>query len=443
MTVGLQKVIQSVGQIVARDGLAQLADIDLLRLYETNRDSTAFEILVRRHGAMVLGVCRRVLGQFGDADDAFQATFLALIQHSRSIRADGSLAGWLYCVARRMSIRTNRLRISQARTELLAARPERVTGSEVEQSDWLAMLDREIERLPKCYRDAFILCHLEGQAQDAAARQLGCPLGTLQSRLARAKERLRARLSPTIQTLAPFALGVVSPLLVKATVSAAIKLSQGLSAAIPSTPIVLSKEVGKPMFLIKAKCLLMIVLAASTIGSSAVFLHQPVASATAPTTTSPPAEPTIEELKRENERLRREVATLKRQVGELKEEAALLRGDDVPTDAEILSELTRRKVVTKEAFSVNREDIIIVKNMLCAKLDPVRNFPLVGNARIRHRHWECTVYYTEIVERNGPNSVSEKKLRVQVIYIDKDNLVNSSGQQITISSNPTPPRTGP
>ena len=460
MAVVLHELIHHVGRIAMREGLAHRSDCELLRLFEADRDSAAFEVLVRRHGPMVLGVCQRVLVRRGDADDAFQATFLALIQHSRSIRPAGSLGGWLYRVARRISVRASRLRTAQTRHERLGARPESVTANDVERSDSLARIDREIERLPKCYREAFILCHLDGQAQDVAARQLGCPLGTLQSRLARAKERLRARLRPLNLVVPALTSCVVSPQLVQATGKAAARLMEGPSVSTVSAAIALSQEVSNPMFLIKTHCLALVLMVATTIGMGTVLVNHPLASATAAApndppnkatspvgsgsgapSNSPPAEPTIEELKRENERLRKEVTSLKTRVEELAVEAALLRGDDVPTDAEILRALQQHKIVAKEPCEVYRDDIIIVKNRLVDKLDPVRFFPLVGNAQLRHRHWECTVYYTEIIGQSTANARAERKQRSHVIYIDKDILVNSAGQPIKSGNTTIPSRT--
>jgi RNA polymerase sigma factor (sigma-70 family) len=216
-------LVHHLGRVATRDGLSQLTDAELLGRFLAARDPLAFEVLVWRHGAMVLGVCGRVLGRGADAEDAFQATFLALVRHARSVRAGVSLAGWLYRVARRVSVRAVRQRAARARRECLAARPEAVTCDAAEWADWRAALDREVGRLPRPYREAFVLCHLDGRAYEEAARELGCPLGTLHSRLARARERLRTRLGGL-----PSVVGVVvSGRLAGATVSAAVRLAEG------------------------------------------------------------------------------------------------------------------------------------------------------------------------------------------------------------------------
>jgi RNA polymerase sigma factor (sigma-70 family) len=409
----LSELVRHLGRVAVRDGLAPLADGELLRRYAADRDPAAFEALVRRHGAMVLGACARVLGRGGDAEDAFQATFLALVRHARAVRADGSLAGWLYRVARRVSTRASRERVLRARRECRAARAEAVTSDAAEWADWRAALDREVERLPRHYREAFVLCHLDGRAHEDAARELGCPLGTLHSRLARAKERLRARLG----SLPVVAGVVVSERLVGATARAAAGLADGSAV---TTAVALSQGVWSPMALFNAKLAVAAVSVVVTVGSGALLLGPPAATATATQTPARPAEPTIDELRRENERLRREVAHLKKLLSVQEKAVALRPDDDPPTDAEIL------RVMPKAAGAPPgfRDNIVIVKEKLIDRLDPPRELPLVGPARLRHRHWQCTVYYTETEERPGQGRVVTP--RVQVVYLDQDMLVRAA-----------------
>ncbi|MDB5310640.1 MAG: hypothetical protein JWO38_4842 [Gemmataceae bacterium] len=422
----VQELVHRLGRIAACGGLARLTDVELLLRFATDRDPTAFEVLVWRHGAMVLDVCGRVLGRGADADDAFQATFLALVRHARSIRAGESLAGWLYRVARRISIRVSRQKLRRARRECLAARLEAVIVDDVERSDWRAFLDREIERLPPRYREAFILCHLEGRAHETAARELGCPLGTLHSRLARAKERLRARLGPYGVALPAVAAVAVSGRLVKATVTAAVGLAEGSGAATSTAAAALSQGVWNPMVLIKAKCFVAAVLAVAAFGAGATVLKHPAATATSTPATPVCTEPTVEELKRENERLRREVASLKKRLAEAEGETARRRDDDPPTDAEVLRALPKVARGIPHGSETFRDDVVIVKNRLVDKIDPPRYFPLVGLAQLRHCHWECVVHYTETVQTDLPSPTKIKKQRSQVVYIDKDTLVRAA-----------------
>jgi hypothetical protein len=232
---------------------------------------------------------------------------------------------------------------------------------------------------------------------------------------------------------------------------------EGPSVSTFSATIALSQEVGNPMILIKTHCLALVLMVATTIGIGTALVNHPLASATAAAPNDPPnkattpvgsgsgapgtaprAEPTMEELKRDNERLRKEVTSLKKRVEALAVEAALLRGDDEPTDAEILRHFARVEIAAKGACEVYHDDIRIVKKQLVDKLDPARFFPLVGTAQLRHRHWECTVYYTETIKRDYPFPSLEKKQRVHVVYIDKDMLVNSAGQPIKMGSNTRP-----
>lgn len=401
----LTELVHHLGRAATRGGLADLADGELLRRFADDRDPLAFETLVRRHGPMVLAACGRVLGRGGDAEDAFQATFLTLVRHARSVRAGDSLAGWLYRTARRVGVRASRRRAGRVRRECRAARPEAVAADDVERADWWAALDREVERLPRAYREAFVLCHLEGRPHEAAARELGCPLGTLHSRLARAKERLRASLG----AVPVLAAAVVSARLAHATASAAAGLAEGAAGGTVGAILAFSHGVWNPMTLIRTKLAVVALSAAAVVGPASVLTSPPAASATAPQPPSRPADPALEELRRENERLRREVAELRQQLAAARRPAVQL-GDGPPADADVLRALPR------VAPGVYRDDVVIVKNKLVDQLGPPVRYPIVGAARLRHRHWECAVYYTE----RGPAAPAH---RTDVVYLDQDVLV--------------------
>jgi RNA polymerase sigma factor (sigma-70 family) len=171
-------------------------DEQLLYRFQGNRDEAAFAALVQRHGPMVLGVCRRVLHDCHDAEDAFQATFLVLARKAGSVTNPALLFHWLHSVAWRtaMEAKTRRLRRRTAEWQtpppVGEGPPEHLLWAEVRQ-----VLDEEIGRLPLRFRLPFVLCYLEGKTNEEAAGILGCPKGTVVSRLSRAKERLRQRLS--------------------------------------------------------------------------------------------------------------------------------------------------------------------------------------------------------------------------------------------------------
>jgi RNA polymerase sigma factor (sigma-70 family) len=241
-----------------------VGDADLLERFLTGRDEAAFELLVWRHGPLVLGVCRRVLGDPHDAEDAFQATFFALAQKASTIDQRDSLSAWLYKVAYRIALRARAQRArrngaEQPLGEHPVAQPGTDPADEVAWRDLAPVLDREVTRLPEKYRLPFILCYFEGKTNEAAAAQLGCPRGTVLSRLARARERLRERLGRRGLTLGvgPFALllvqharalAEVSPVLVNAAVQLAILLPAArLAAGLSAAPVKLAQAVLRDM----------------------------------------------------------------------------------------------------------------------------------------------------------------------------------------------------
>jgi RNA polymerase sigma factor (sigma-70 family) len=168
-------------------------DEELVRRLADGSDPTALERLMWRHGRMVLGLCRRVVRDAHGAEDAFQATFLILLRKAGTIGKGRSVASWLYQVAYRISLRA---RAGAARAP--AAADDRIRSVSRDDptptGDLWQVLDEEINRLPEKYRSAVVLCDLEGLSRDEAARALGCPGGTVASRLARGREQLRARL---------------------------------------------------------------------------------------------------------------------------------------------------------------------------------------------------------------------------------------------------------
>src|SRR5205823_2442648 len=171
---------------------AGVSDAELLGRFVRTRDEAAFELLVWRHGAMVLGACRRALGSPEDAEDAFQAVFLVLAGKAASVSRGAALPAWLHRVALRLAVRLARSRRPVA--ELAIDPPAAVACDPVERDELRGVLDAEIDRLPEHCRRAVVRCYLEGLSGSEAARLLGCPTGTVESRLA-ARRRLRDRLT--------------------------------------------------------------------------------------------------------------------------------------------------------------------------------------------------------------------------------------------------------
>src|SRR5262249_33461269 len=190
MTNGqLRSVVHHLRKLVNPHGSEEVADACLLERWLGGRDEAAFELVVWRHGPMVLGVCRRLLRHAQDAEDAFQAPFLRPVRKAGSIAKGESLASWLYKVAYRVALRA-RAAAAKRRTQeiksqdLLPAEP----AQDLIWRDLRPVLDEEVNRLPARFRRPFVLCYLEGKTNEQAARELGCPLGTVVSRLARGRQ---------------------------------------------------------------------------------------------------------------------------------------------------------------------------------------------------------------------------------------------------------------
>jgi RNA polymerase sigma factor (sigma-70 family) len=168
----------------------------LLERFTRERDEAAFEELVQRHGPMVMGVCRRVLGDPHDAEDAFQAAFLVLIRRARTIHKQQSVGSWLHGVACRTARKARATAARRRHHESAAATPPApVDPPDASLNEFRLIVDEEVLRLPERYRAPFVLCYLEGVTYQEAARILACPLGTLAARLSRARSRLQKQLT--------------------------------------------------------------------------------------------------------------------------------------------------------------------------------------------------------------------------------------------------------
>ncbi len=200
------------------------SDADLLARFIASKDAGAFAELVRRHGALVLGVCRRVTGHPQDAEDAFQAAFLVLAQKAGSLRNAALLGNWLYGVAFRVARRAKRSALRRRTREVLVSvMPEPPAPSAPTASEVQPILDEELAALPEYYREAIVLCDLRGASREEAAAALGIPEGTLSSRLATGRKKLAARL-----TKRGVGLSVAAIPLAVATAQAAVTLPNEL-----------------------------------------------------------------------------------------------------------------------------------------------------------------------------------------------------------------------
>ena len=192
----LQTVWRQVRGLVNAGPQPDASDGELLERFVARRDEAAFVGLLRRHGPMVLHVCRRIQGNEHDAEDAFQAAFLALARSAASIRRHDSLAAWLHRVSHRIAL-SARLTLSRQRLkERQGARPESApAGDELTWGEVRGLLDEEVARLPDAYRAVFVPCCLQERSKAEAAALLGLKEGTVSSRLARAKRRLHEALT--------------------------------------------------------------------------------------------------------------------------------------------------------------------------------------------------------------------------------------------------------
>jgi len=181
--------------LLLRDG-RELTDGQLLTDYVSGVDEASLAALVHRHGPMVWGVCRRVLRNYHDAEDAFQATFLVLVRKAASIESRELLANWLYGVAHQTALKARATAAKRnEREKQMTEMPEPAVADQGIWRDLQPLLDEELSRLPGMYRVVIVLCDLEGKARKEVARQLNCPEGTVAGRLARARAMLAKRLS--------------------------------------------------------------------------------------------------------------------------------------------------------------------------------------------------------------------------------------------------------
>jgi RNA polymerase sigma factor (sigma-70 family) len=260
---------------------AGLTDGQLLEGYVVRSDEAAFEALVRRHGPMVLGVCRRILKHAHDAEDAFQATFLVLARKAAAIVPREVVGNWLYGVACRIAMKARGLAARRRMRERQAPARPQAERDNPELQDLLALLDRELSLLPAKYRTPIVLCDLEGNTRKQAARLLGWPEGTLSSRLAVGRARLAGRLSRRLGLALPggalvlalaqgAATACVPRPLIGITVKAATAVAAGKAAAagaVSCQVAALTEGVLQAMFLSKLKIAMVVLVGLAVVAA--------------------------------------------------------------------------------------------------------------------------------------------------------------------------------
>ena len=276
-----------------------LGSAELLGRFAATGDEAAFSAIVAHHGPMVLATCRRILPNGADADDAFQATFLIFARQARSIAHSDRLAPWLHSVARRVAVRAKSLAARRKAVEGqgdvsgVAATPPPDDARELR-----AVLDEELARLPEKYRVPLVLCYLEGLTHDEAAGQLDWPVGTVRSRMAQARDRLRTRLAR--RGFAPESVAILFPsTLPMAAVSRALQVATlrlvitGASgkATTSVAAALLAQGVLTTMFLTKVQTLAIATLAVTATlaaGTAGVVAQQQPEPTANPTPNSAP-----------------------------------------------------------------------------------------------------------------------------------------------------------
>ncbi|QJW97384.1 sigma-70 family RNA polymerase sigma factor [Frigoriglobus tundricola] len=262
---------------------AEPSDGQLLQQFVSGRDEAAFSTILLRHGPLVLGVCRQILRDTHAAEDAFQATFLVLARKAGTIRDRASVAAWLHRVAVNIarSARTDTTRRRTHESQAATMSPT-YSAEDVPPPDWLAWVHEEVDRLPEKYRLPVVLCYLEGRTHEAAAAQLGWPLGSVKGRLARARNLLRSRLARRGLALTAAVLGSalsadataapVRPALLELTARAAVAFGPGeFVADTPSAAHALAEGALRAMTATRVSSLVVPVLVLALVGAGAAF----------------------------------------------------------------------------------------------------------------------------------------------------------------------------
>jgi len=276
-------MLHALGDAEGVQGMRSLSDSQLLEQFALHRNERAFEALLHRHGPLVFSVCRRMLFHRQDAEDAFQATFLVLARKAGGITRRSLLSNWLYGVALRVAGRARKNALRRRAREPQDGDLAAVTREEMSANPELAaLLHEEVQRLPDKYRKPVVLCYLEGRTNEEAAAQLQWPVGTVKTRLARAREMLCARLTrrgvalTAVLLLAGTLPAAVPAALLEGTFRASLKFAAGTASAVgAATPqsLALATGVLRAMLLTKLKTLSAGVLAVVLAGVGGLAYH--------------------------------------------------------------------------------------------------------------------------------------------------------------------------
>jgi RNA polymerase sigma factor (sigma-70 family) len=267
---------------LARQQLNEDCDEQLLYAFTTRRDDSAFAVLVRRHGPMVLDVCRRVLGHPQDAEDAFQATFLVLARNAASLRNKTALASWLHGIASRTALKAKQAAARRRKHEgQTPVRPPTNSSDELLCREARALLDEEIARLPKAFRRIFVLCCLENMSQAEVGRRLGLKQRTVSNRLTEARKRLARRLScrgvelsavlAAVALATPPATAVAAGLTAKTVEAASAAAAGAYLLGLVSPSVVEMAQPTTAMLTSKTKIMMLLLLATTVLAGAGAW----------------------------------------------------------------------------------------------------------------------------------------------------------------------------
>jgi RNA polymerase sigma factor (sigma-70 family) len=292
-------ILHHIHHLIGSVPATALTDGELLERFLKDGDDTAVEVLVRRYGPLVFGVCRRVLHNTHTAEDAFQATFFVLIRKAPSLDRARPLGSYLYTVAYRLALRARANELRRQRREEQAARSRPLSDSPASSpSDLLVALEEELHRLPARHRVPLVLCYLDGKTNDQAAEILGTPRGSMAARLERARDRLRECLTrrgfivssaALVAALTSAGAQAAVPLpLVDNTVRAALWFSRddaGAEGFLSTQAVALARGAVRAVFLNRLKITGALLLAVLMLGTGATLLLK-----AAPQADQPPPE---------------------------------------------------------------------------------------------------------------------------------------------------------
>jgi RNA polymerase sigma factor (sigma-70 family) len=302
MPGGLKTVVRRIRGMAGLPAVHECSDRQLLERFANIGEQAAFAALVERHGPLVLGVCRRVLRNTEDAEDAFQATFMVLAKKAGSDFWQNSISNWLHGVAHRVALKTRTQRLRQRQRDLTYQPAEATGDNPTDQMTWgelRSVLDSELARLPARYRAPLLLCYLEGKTRDEAAAQLGWSAGSVKGRLERGRDLLRRRLARrglTISaalcaSLLPETAGAMPAHLAAATLQAATGFATGTAVGVSAQTLSLAQGIMQALLLTRIKIAAVLLIGVSVMSVAAVATHQ--AFSDAPRTTPPVAEANV------------------------------------------------------------------------------------------------------------------------------------------------------